>query len=115
MGDADPALSAHPDLPVVYVLDEPKLAQLRWSGKRLVFLAESLADLAARREVEVRLGSVAEELHGRSVAVTFAPVPWFTRRARDVDLAQVHPWPWIARPTSQRLTSYSAWRKGVRI
>ena len=115
LGDADPALSAHPDLPVVYVLDEPKLAQLRWSGKRLVFLAESLADLASRREVEVRLGTVAEELHGTSVAVTFAPVPWFTNRSRDVDLAEVHPWPWLARPTSQRLTSYSAWRKGVRV
>ncbi|MEH3034698.1 MAG: hypothetical protein PGN07_11905 [Aeromicrobium erythreum] len=78
-----------------------------------MFLAESLADLAARRDVEVRLGPVADELAGRSVAVTFAPVPWFTKRSRDVALAAVHPWPWLARPTAQRLTSYSAWRKGV--
>ncbi|ALX05182.1 FAD-binding domain-containing protein [Aeromicrobium erythreum] len=114
MGDADPALEAHPDLPVVYVFDEPKLAELRWSGKRLVFLAETLADLATRRDVEVRRGVVGEELAGRSVAVTFAPVPWFTRRSADVDVAALHPWRWLERPTSQRLTSYSAWRKGVR-
>lgn len=113
LGDADPALAAHPDLPVVYVFDEPKLEQLRWSGKRLVFLAESLADLAARRDLRVHLGAVGEELDSTPVATTFAPVPWFTARARDLHLAAVHPWPWLARPTSQRLTSYSAWRKGV--
>jgi deoxyribodipyrimidine photo-lyase len=115
LGDADPALAAHPDLPVVYVVDEPHLARLRWSGKRLVFLAESLADLAGRRDVEVRRGTVAEQLAGTRAAATFAPVPWFTRRSRDVDLVRVHPWRWLARPTSQRLTSYSAWRKGVKV
>ena len=65
LGDSDPALAAHPDLPVVFVYDEPLLASLRLSGKRLVFLAESLADLAERREVDVRLGRVADELAGR--------------------------------------------------
>ncbi|CAA9380480.1 MAG: Deoxyribodipyrimidine photolyase, partial [uncultured Pseudonocardia sp.] len=35
LGDADPALDAHPDLPVVFVFDEPLLARLRLSGKRL--------------------------------------------------------------------------------
>lgn len=113
LGDADPALVAHPDLPVVYVFDEPKLRELRLSGKRLVFLVECLADLASRRDVEVRLGDVGEELAGRPLAATFAPVPWFTNRATHLDLAAVHPWRWLERPTSQRLTSYSAWRKGV--
>lgn len=113
LGDADPALVAHPDLPAVYVFDEPKLRELRLSGKRLVFIAECLADLASRRDVEVRLGDVGEELAGRPLAATFAPVPWFTNRAAHLDLAVVHPWRWLERPTSQRLTSYSAWRKGV--
>ena len=31
-----------------------------------------------------------------------------------VDVAHLLPWPWLVRPTGQRLTSYSAWRKGVR-
>ncbi|MCW2867253.1 MAG: deoxyribodipyrimidine photolyase [Marmoricola sp.] len=115
LGDADPALAAHPDLPVVFVFDEPLLASLRLSGKRLVFLVETLADLAERRAVEVRLGRVPEELAGRSVAATFASVPGFDRRAAAVDLARLHPWPWLARPADQRLTSFSAWRKGVRV
>lgn len=113
LGDADPALVAHPDLPVVMVLDEPTLAGLRLSGKRLVFVAQCLADLAERRDVEVRLGETSTELAGRRLAVTFAPVPVFTRRAAGLDVVETHPWPWLARPTSQRLTSFSAWRKGV--
>ena len=114
LGDGDPALAAHPDLPVVFVFDEPLLTTLRLSGKRLVFLAESLADLGARRELDVRLGPVPDELGGTPVAATFAPVPGFARRSRSVEIASLHPWPWLARPAQQRLTSYSAWRKGVR-
>ncbi|MBD8608134.1 deoxyribodipyrimidine photolyase [Aeromicrobium sp. CFBP 8757] len=113
LGDADPALAAHPDLPVVFVFDEPGLRALPLSGKRLVFVTECLADLAARRDVEVRLGDVADELAGTPLAVTFAPVPIFARRSQALSLAAVHPWPWLERPGSQRLTSYSAWRKGI--
>ena len=114
LGDSDPALAAHPDLPAVFVLDEPLLRRLRLSGKRLVFLAECLADLAGRRELDVRLGRPAEELAGTPLAVTFAPVPGFARRSASVDVAHLLPWPWLVRPTDQRLTSFSAWRKGVR-
>ncbi|SDS08044.1 deoxyribodipyrimidine photo-lyase [Nocardioides scoriae] len=114
LGDGDPALAAHPDLPVVFVYDEPLLRALRLSGKRLVFLAECLADLAERREVDVRLGRVPDELGETPVAATYAPVPGFARRSAAVTLAELHPWPWLARPAQQRLTSFSAWRKGVR-
>ena len=48
------------------------------------------------------------------MAVTFAPVPGFVRRSASVDVAHLLPWPWLVRPAGQRLTSYSAWRKGVR-
>ncbi len=114
LGDTDPALCAHPGLPVVFVFDEPLLRRLRLSGKRLVFLAESLADLAGRRPVQVRLGRVDEELAGTPVAATYAPVPGFARHAAALDVVRLHPWPWLARPAQQRLTSFSAWRKGVR-
>jgi deoxyribodipyrimidine photo-lyase len=114
LGDGDPALAAHPDLPVVFVFDAPLLERLRLSGKRLVFLAECLADLAARRDVEVRLGPVPEELGRRRLAVTYAPVPGFARRGGLLDLAELHPWPWLERPGTQRLTSFTAWRKGTR-
>jgi len=49
-----------------------------------------------------------------SRAVTFAPVPGFARHSASVAIAHLYPWPWLARPTDQRLTSYSAWRKEVR-
>ncbi|HXV94260.1 MAG TPA: FAD-binding domain-containing protein [Pseudonocardia sp.] len=111
LGDADPALAAHPGLPVVFVFDAPLLARLRLSGKRLVFLAETLGDLATRREVEVRRGVVAEELAGRSPAVTFAPVPGFRTRVGAVRPAVVHPWRWLWRPHAGPVTSYTAWRK----
>ncbi len=105
LGDGDPALAAHPDLPAVFVFDEPLLARLRLSGKRLVFLAETLAELGA----EVRLGDPAVELAGRPLAATWAYVPGFKRRARQVDVVALHPWPWLRRPGSGSLRSYSAW------
>ncbi|MCY7342312.1 MAG: deoxyribodipyrimidine photolyase [Pseudonocardia sp.] len=114
LGDADPALSAHPGLPVVFVFDEPLLARLNLAGKRLVFLAETLADLARRRDVEVRRGRVREELAGRAVAVTHAPVPGFRTRSAAVGPVEVHPWPWLHRPHAGPAGSYSAWRNALR-
>ncbi len=110
LGDADPALAAHPDLPAVFVFDEPLLARLRLSGKRLVFLAETLAELASRRTVELHRGAVPEVLARRRVAVTHAPVPGFRRRAAVVAPVATHPWPWLYRPHAGPVTSYSAWR-----
>ena len=113
LGDDDPALVAHPDTPAVFVFDEPLLRRLRLSGKRLVFLTETLADLATRRPVELRRGTVDEELTDRRLAVTFAPVPGFRRLSTRLDPAEVHPWPWLFRPRAERLQSYTAWRKGM--
>ena len=105
LGASDPALQAHPELPAIFVLDEPLLAQLRLSGKRLVFLAETLAELG----VEVRLGDPVVELAGVPLAATWAPVPGWRRRAASLDLAVLHPWPWLRRPGTGSLRSFSAW------
>ena len=105
LGDTDPALAAHPDLPAVFVFDEPLLARLRLSGKRLVFLAEALAELGA----QVHLGDPVAELAGRPLAATWAYVPGFRRRAAQLDVVALHPWPWLRRPGSGSLRSYSAW------
>ena len=105
LGDTDPALAAHPDLPAVFVFDEPLLARLRLSGKRLVFLAEALAELGA----QVHLGDPVAELAGRPLAATWTYVPGFTRRAAQLDVVALHPWPWLRRPGSGSLRSYSAW------
>lgn len=113
LGDADPALAAHPGLPVVFVLDAPLLARLRLSGKRLVFLAETLASLATRRRLELHLGQPALVLQGRALAVTHAPVPGFARVAARVRPVETHPWPWLVPPTDGPAQSFSAWRRGV--
>ena len=113
LGDADPALAAHPDLPVVFVFDAPLLARLGLSGARLAFLAETLADLATRRTVELWRGDPVVVLTGRPVAVTHAPVPGFGVRATSIAPVEVHPWPWLVRPGSGPLRSFSAWRRAI--
>ena len=112
LGDADPALAAHPELPVVFVFDAQLLARLRLSGHRLVFLAEALADLARRRPVEVHRGDPTQVLAGRPLAVTYAPVPGFAVRSVRLDVAALHPWPWLRRPHSGSVASYTAWVRG---
>jgi len=111
LGDEDPALVAHPDLPRVFVFDEPLLARLRLSGKRLVFLAEALAELGDEVDVEVRRGDPVTELADRLLAVTYAPVPGFRRRSAALDIAALHPWPWLRRPGSGSLRSFSAFAR----
>lgn len=109
LGDGDPALAAHPDLPVAFVFDLPLLRRLKLSSPRLVFLAETLADLGARRDLSVYLGDPVEILQGRSLAATFAPVPGWRQRATRLRLAAIHPWPWLVAPHDGPATSFSAW------
>ena len=113
LGDDDPALAAHPDAPAVFVFDELLLRRLHLTAKRLAFLTETLSDLSLRRDVEIHLGTPAEALDGRRVAVTHAPVPGFARHATEVGPVETHPFPWLARPTTGSVSSFSAWRKGV--
>jgi deoxyribodipyrimidine photo-lyase len=111
LGDLDPALAAHPDLPVVFVFDAPLLRRLRLSSKRLVFLTETLAELAEHRDLTVHLGDPTEVLRDRRLAVTHAPVPGFRRRAAALEVVARHPWPWLRRPHGGSVASFSAWRR----
>lgn len=111
LGDADPALAAQPGLPAVFVFDEPLLARLRLAPTRMVFIAETLADLATRRDLHVRLGDPVTELRGMAVATTHAPVPGWRRRAGAIDPVEVHPWPWLVPPHAGPITSFTAWSR----
>lgn len=115
LGDADPALAAHPALPAVFVFDEPLLRGLRLRSTRLVFLVECLADLAGRREVEVHRGDPASVLAGRALGTTFAPVPKARRLRSVLDVVALHPWAWLARPHARSIQSFTAWRKHVEL
>jgi deoxyribodipyrimidine photo-lyase len=107
LGDGDPALVAHPDLPVVFVFNEAALRKLQLSSKRIYFYLETLQDLAQRRTVNVYLGDPVKFAQENDVAVTYAPVPSF-RKYRN--LAEVHPYPWLRRPHGKSVRSFSAWR-----
>lgn len=107
LGDADPALVAHPELPVVFVFNEQALAKLQLSAKRIYFYLESLQDLAHRRDLTVYLGDPYQFARDSSVSVTYAPVPSF---AKFKNLAEVHPFPWLRLPHAASVRSFSAWR-----
>lgn len=113
LGDDDPALSANPGLPAVFVFDEALLRRLSLSSKRLVFLVDRLAELAAQHPLEIHLGDPVEVLAGRPLATTFAPVPGWRSRAAVLDVAELHPWPWLERPRSGSIASFSAWRRAA--
>lgn len=107
LGDADPALTAHPNLPVVFVFNEAALAKLQLSSKRIYFYLEALQDLAKRRALTVFLGDPYQFAREVDVAVTYAPVPSFKKF---VNLAKVHPYPWLRSPHAASVRSFSAWR-----
>jgi deoxyribodipyrimidine photo-lyase len=111
LGDRDPAAAAYPGLPLLFVFDEPLLRRLRLSSNRVTFLAQSLAELSTRREVQLWRGDPVAVLQGRSLAATFAPVPGWRSRAARLDVVSLHPWPWLQRPSTGPIGSYSAWRK----
>ena len=96
---------------MVFVFDEPLLRRLRLSANRLDFLAQSVADLSTRREVQLWRGDPVAVLQGRRLAATFAPVPGWKSRAARLEIAALHPWPWLERPRAGSIGSYSAWRK----
>jgi deoxyribodipyrimidine photo-lyase len=108
LGDADNALTAHPDLPVVFVFNKPALEKLQLSSKRIVFYLQTLKDLASRRELTVYLDDPKKIINESRFAVTWAPVPSFQKL--QADFAELHPWPWLRKPHAGSIRSFSAWR-----
>jgi len=108
LGDADPALVANPDLSVVFIFNTEALTKLQLSSRRIGFYLETLRDLSTRRDLLVFKGDPYDFAQSTPVAVTFAPVPSFTKFT---SIAELHPYPWLKRPGSGSVRSFSAWRK----
>ncbi len=108
LGDADPAMFAHPELPVVFVFNETALRKLQLSSQRIAFYLQTLQDLSARRDVRVYLGDPYQFAMDHPVATTFAPVPSFQKFK---NLAEVYPYPWLRMPHGGSVKSFSSWRK----
>jgi deoxyribodipyrimidine photo-lyase len=108
LGDADQAMIAHPELPVVFVFNEPALRKLQLSSQRIAFYLQTLQDLSTRRDLQVYLGDPYQFAMDHSVATTFAPVLSFKKFK---NLAAVYPYPWLRMPHGGSLKSFSSWRK----
>ena len=108
LGDADQAMIAHPELPVVFVFNEPALRKLQLSSQRISFYLQTLQDLSTRRDLQVYLGDPYEFAKDHPVATTFAPVPSFKKFK---NLAEIYPYPWLRMPHGGSLKSFSSWRK----
>ena len=107
LGDEDPALVANPTLPAVFIFNKEALRKLQLSSRRLGFYIQTLQDLSSRRELKVMMGDPYEYAERHPVAVTFAPVPSF-RKFRN--LAEAHPYPWLRKPHTGSVRSFSSWR-----
>lgn len=110
LGDADPALAANPNLPAVFVFNESALRKLQLSSRRIGFYLQTFQDLSERRDLRVYLGDPYLFAQNNKVAVTFAPVPSFNKFK---NLAEIHPYPWLRRPSEKSVKSYTAWRKHI--
>lgn len=113
LGSHDPALIAKPDLPAIFVFDEPLLDRLKLSAKRLIFIAETLSELGANRPLEIWVGDPVDVLTDREPAVTFAPTPGFARRSARIKPAATFAYPWLLRPSEGSVASFSSWRRTV--
>ncbi len=113
LGSADPALLAHPQLPVLFVFDEPLLRRIRLSSKRLIFLAERLSELSESRELHIIRGTPEAALENIAFAVTYTPVPGWQRITKSLVPAALYPWPWLHRPSNEPIASFSAWRNAI--
>lgn len=107
LGAHDPALEAHRELPAVFVFNQPALKKLQLSSRRLGFYLQTLGELSKQRELEVYLGDPHQFVAEHAVAVTYAPVPSFKKY---VNLAEVHPYPWLKLPHAGSVRSFTAWR-----
>ena len=110
LGDADPALAANPELPVVFIFNEVALAKLQLSSRRIAFYLETLQDLSTRRQLTVYLGDPYTFTKENPVAITFAPVPSFKKFE---NLAQLYPYPWLRKPYAGSVRSFTSWRQKI--
>ena len=110
LGDADPALAANPELPVVFIFNEVALAKLQLSSRRIAFYIETLQDLSTRRHLTVYLGDPYTFTKENPVAITFAPVPSFKKFE---NVAQLYPYPWLRKPHVGSVRSFTSWRQKI--
>ena len=113
MGDDDPALKAHPELPVIFIFDNVLLNKIQISTKRIIFLLETLKELALKRKVLVFIGDPKLILNDYNYAVTFACVPKYKEITMINKPVAEYPTVRLADPISFYPRSYTSWKKKI--
>lgn len=78
---SNPALSAHPDAPAIFVWDEAALRQSHISMKRIMFIYEALLELPVtiyRGDVITQITDFAKHHHTDTIITTASPAPRFS-------------------------------------
>ncbi len=115
IGDSDPAMSYYHELPVIFVFDQELLSKLQLSTKRLNFLIDCLKEINSKRELQVYLTNPEDYLQNKNFASTFAPVPKYKKITKQNTPSVEFPALRLAEPINFYPTSFSSWRKKIKL
>jgi len=115
LGDNDPAMNHYHELPVIFIFDEKLLSNLQLSTKRINFLIDCLKELEGKRELKVYLTNPEEYLQNKKFVSTFAPVPKYKKITKQNVPSVEFPALRLAEPINFYPTSFSSWRKKIKL
>ena len=115
LGDNDPALNYHSNLPAVFIFDKPLLNYLQLSTKRIIFLLDCLRELSNKRSTQVYLDNPIEYLKNKNFACTFAAVPKYKKITRVNIPTSEYPSVRLVKPINFYPSSYSSWKKRIEL
>ena len=115
IGDSDPAMSYYYELPVIFIFDKELLNKLQLSTKRLNFLIDCLKEINSKRELQVYLANPEDYLQNKNFASTFAPVPKYKKITKQNIPTVEFPALRLAEPINFYPTSFSSWRKKIKL
>ena len=115
LGDNDPAASFYNELPIVFIFDINLLNKLQLSTKRINFLLDCLKEINNKKELEVHLDDPKEYLNNKYFASTFAPVPKYREITKQNIPSVEFPAQRLAEPIDFYPSSYSSWKKKIKL
>ncbi len=115
IGDSDPAMSYYHELPVIFIFDKELLRKLQLSTKRINFLIDSLKEINSKRELQVYMTNPEDYLQNKNFASTFAAVPKYKKITKHNIPSVEFPTQRLAEPINFYPTSFSSWRKKIKL
>ena len=91
------------------------LSKLQLSTKRINFLLDCLKEINNKRELQVHLTNPDDYLQNKNFASTFAPVPKYKKITERNIPSTEFPALRLADPINFYPTSFSSWRKKIKL